>query len=128
MLVIFEPMRFNEIPGQDAIRARLLQAVKTNRVSHALMLSGSAGSGHFSLALALAQYLQCTSPVEDDSCGVCPACHQAAQFVHPISILFFRLRERPKSRMNHQATILLPSGGNTFRPGLIPRWKDGIMP
>jgi DNA polymerase-3 subunit delta' len=83
MLVIFEPMRFNEIPGQDAIRARLLQAVKTNRVSHALMLSGSAGSGHFSLALALAQYLQCTSPVEDDSCGVCPACHQAAQFVHP---------------------------------------------
>ncbi len=83
MLVIFEPMRFNEIPGQDAIRARLLQAVKTNRVSHALMLSGTSGSGNFALALALAQYLQCTSPVDDDSCGVCPACHQSAQFVHP---------------------------------------------
>lgn len=83
MLVIFGPMRFNEIPGQDAIRARLLQAVKTNRVSHALMLSGSAGSGNFALALALAQYLQCSSPLEDDSCGVCPACHQAAQYVHP---------------------------------------------
>ncbi len=83
MLVIFGPMRFNEIPGQDAIRARLLQAVKTNRVSHALMLSGSAGSGNYALALALAQYLQCTSPLDDDSCGVCPACHQAAQFVHP---------------------------------------------
>ncbi len=83
MLVIFGPMRFNEIPGQDAIRARLLQAVKTNRVSHALMLSGSAGSGNFALALALAQYLQCSSPLGDDSCGVCPACHQAAQYVHP---------------------------------------------
>jgi DNA polymerase III subunit delta' len=83
MLVIFGPMRFNEIPGQHAIRARLLQAVKTNRVSHALMLSGSPGSGHYALALALAQYLQCSSPLEDDSCGVCPDCHQAAQFVHP---------------------------------------------
>lgn len=83
MLVIFGPMRFNEIPGQDAIRASLVQAVKTNRVSHALMLSGTEGCGHFALALALAQYLQCSSPTGDDSCGVCPACHQAAQFVHP---------------------------------------------
>jgi len=83
MLAIFGPMRFNEIPGQQTIRTRLLQAVKTNRVSHALMLSGSPGCGHYALALALAQYLQCTSPAEDDSCGVCPACHQAAQFVHP---------------------------------------------
>jgi len=83
MLVIFGPMRFNEIPGQDAIRARLLQSVKTNRVSHALMLSGSPGCGHYALALALAQYLQCTDRTDEDSCGVCPACHQAAQFVHP---------------------------------------------
>ncbi len=83
MLVIFGAMRFNEIPGQEAIRARLIQSVKTNRVSHALMLSGSQGCGHYALALALAQYLQCTSPTADDSCGVCPACHQAAQFVHP---------------------------------------------
>jgi DNA polymerase-3 subunit delta' len=83
MLAIFGAMRFNEIPGQQAIRARLIQAVKTNRVSHALMLSGTPGSGSYALALALAQYLQCTSPLADDSCGVCPACHQAAQFVHP---------------------------------------------
>jgi len=83
MLAIFGPMRFNEITGQHAIQARLLQAVKTNRVSHALMLSGSPGCGHYALALALAQYLECASPLGDDSCGVCPACHQAAQFVHP---------------------------------------------
>ena len=83
MLAIFGPMRFNEIPGQQAIRDRLLQSVKTNRVSHALMLSGSQGCGHYALALALAQYLQCTSPLEDDSCGICPACHQSARFVHP---------------------------------------------
>ncbi|MFA6126677.1 MAG: DNA polymerase III subunit delta [Bacteroidales bacterium] len=76
-------MRFNEIPGQQAIHERLIRSVKSNRVSHALMLSGSQGSGNYALALALAQYLQCTSPVSDDSCGECPACHQAAQFVHP---------------------------------------------
>jgi len=83
MLAIFGPMRFNEIPGQDVIRDRLLQAVKTNRVSHALMLTGAPGSGHYALALALAQYLQCSDPKEDDACGKCPACHQAAQFIHP---------------------------------------------
>jgi DNA polymerase-3 subunit delta' len=83
MLAIFGPVRFNEIPGQDAIKQRLLQSVKTNRVSHALLLSGSAGCGHYALALALAQYLQCTSPGPEDSCGTCPACHQAASFVHP---------------------------------------------
>ncbi len=47
------------------------------------MLTGSPGCGHYALALALAQYLQCTSPNGEDSCGVCPACHQAARYVHP---------------------------------------------
>jgi DNA polymerase III subunit delta' len=96
-------MRFNEIPGQDAIRSRLLQAVKTNRVSHALMLYGSQGSGNYALALALAQYLQCSSPLDDDSCGVCPACNQAAQFVHPDIHFVFpvarttRIKDEPSS-------------------------------
>lgn len=76
-------MQFREIPGQHEIKARLIQSVKANRVSHALLLSGTAGSGHYALALAFAQYLQCQSPTENDSCGVCPSCHQAAGFMHP---------------------------------------------
>jgi DNA polymerase-3 subunit delta' len=103
MLAIFGAMRFNDIPGQHAIRAHLLQSVKTNRVSHALMLTGSPGCGHYGLALALAQYLQCTSPTADDSCGICPACHQAAQFVHPDIHFVFpvartaKIKEEPSS-------------------------------
>jgi DNA polymerase-3 subunit delta' len=76
-------MRFSEIAGQEGIKARLIQAVRTNRVSHALMLTGSPGCGHFTLALALAQYLQCENPGEEDSCGSCPSCHQAAGLIHP---------------------------------------------
>lgn len=76
-------MQFKEIPGQHEIKARLIQSVKSNRVSHALLLSGSSGSGHYALALAFAQYLQCQSPTDDDSCGVCASCHQAAGYVHP---------------------------------------------
>jgi DNA polymerase-3 subunit delta' len=98
MLVIFGAMRFNEIPGQHAIRARLLQSVKTNRVSHAMMLLGSPGCGHYALALALAQYLQCSSPTGDDSCGVCPACHQAAQFVHPDIHFVFPVARTAKTK------------------------------
>jgi DNA polymerase-3 subunit delta' len=83
MLAIFGSMQFKEIPGQHEIKARLIQSVRSNRVSHALLLSGTPGSGHFALALAFAQYLQCQSPGEDDSCGVCPSCHQAAGLMHP---------------------------------------------
>ena len=83
MLAIFGSMQFKEIPGQHEIKARLIQSVKTNRVSHALLLSGTVGSGNYALALAFAQYLQCQNPSDGDSCGVCPSCHQSAGLVHP---------------------------------------------
>jgi DNA polymerase-3 subunit delta' len=83
MLAIFGGMQFREVPGQYEIKSRLIQAVKANRVSHALLFSGSAGTGNYALALAFAQYLQCENPTEEDSCGRCASCHQAAGMVHP---------------------------------------------
>jgi DNA polymerase-3 subunit delta' len=83
MLAIFGAMQFREVPGQSEIKSRLIQSVKANRVSHALLFSGSAGTGNYALALAFAQYLQCENPTDDDSCGRCASCHQAAGMVHP---------------------------------------------
>lgn len=83
MLAIFGAMQFSEIPGQTEIKSRLIQAVRANRVSHALLFSGSAGTGSYAIALAFAQYLQCENPTEEDSCGRCASCHQAAGMVHP---------------------------------------------
>lgn len=76
-------MRFADIIGQDYIKEMLRRGADSGRVSHAQMFSGACGAGSLSLALAYAQYLNCTSRVEGDSCGVCPSCIKYGQLAHP---------------------------------------------
>jgi len=57
--------------------------VAEDRVAHALMFVGQPGCGSFQLALALAQYLNCTARQADDSCGTCPSCIKFAKLIHP---------------------------------------------
>lgn len=76
-------MLFKSVTGQAAIRDQLIHSAKENRVSHAILFHGPPGSGKFPLALAFAQYLNCTDPGHDDSCGVCPSCRKAEKFIHP---------------------------------------------
>lgn len=76
-------MLFKSVIGQELIREHLIRATRENRVSHALLFHGPAGSGKFPLALAFAQYLNCSDPGPDDSCGVCPSCRKAEKFIHP---------------------------------------------
>ncbi len=53
------------------------------KVSHALLFTGPAGSGLLPMALAFAQYLNCENPQPGDSCGICPSCKKSAKLVHP---------------------------------------------
>ena len=76
-------MLFKSVIGQEGIRDQLIHAASENRVSHALLFHGPAGSGKFPLALAFAQYLNCSNPGPDDSCGVCPSCKKAEKNIHP---------------------------------------------
>lgn len=102
-------MQFQSIIGQKEIKEQLTQMVQHNRLSHALLFLGKEGSGTLQLALAFAQYIVCQSansknkmtvdepslfeeylPINNekktankDSCGICPACKKAAEFVHP---------------------------------------------
>lgn len=50
-------MQFSEVIGQSEAIGRLLQLVEEQRVPHALMFNGPAGSGKLALALAFASYL-----------------------------------------------------------------------
>ncbi len=52
-------MLFNEIIGQDETKQLLLRSVKTNHLAHALLFDGPSGSANLTLALALAQYVNC---------------------------------------------------------------------
>lgn len=50
-------MQFSEVIGQQEAIGRLLQLVEEQRVPHALLFTGPAGSGKLALALAFASYL-----------------------------------------------------------------------
>ncbi len=76
-------MLFKEVIGQGKIKNRLIQTVKDNRVSHAQLFLGPEGSGKLSLALAYAQFINCTNKQENDSCGVCPSCVKFNKLIHP---------------------------------------------
>lgn len=70
-------MRFSDIPGHDTEKQQLRQLVDSDRLPHALLISGPAGIGKLALARALAQYIHCTNRTPDgDCCGVCPSCRQ----------------------------------------------------
>lgn len=76
-------MLFREIVGQEEIKKRLTQTVKENRISHAQLLLGPAGSGNLPLALAYAQYIFCSNKTENDSCGECSSCLKMQKIAHP---------------------------------------------
>jgi DNA polymerase-3 subunit delta' len=76
-------MQFKQIVGQAAIKQRLINSVKENRVSHAQLFLGPEGSGSLALAVAYAQYLSCLAKQEDDSCGECSSCRKYQKLTHP---------------------------------------------
>ncbi len=75
-------MNFNEIVGQEGIKAHLLSAIAENKISHAYIFSGEDGSGKMMLAERFAAALECdgegTKP-----CGGCINCMQSESHNHP---------------------------------------------
>jgi DNA polymerase-3 subunit delta' len=105
-------MQFKDIIGQAVIKKELPELLQQNRLAHALIFLGKEGSGGLSLALAFSQFVVCEtvsrqqaagsqqagaslfgdespalntqhSTLNTDSCGKCPACTKASQYVHP---------------------------------------------
>ncbi|HEX3385063.1 MAG TPA: hypothetical protein VHS53_07750 [Mucilaginibacter sp.] len=76
-------MQFKHIIGQEAVKQRLINTVKDNRVSHAQLFLGPEGSGSLALAVAYAQYLSCEDKQADDSCAVCSSCRKYQKLAHP---------------------------------------------
>ena len=76
-------MQFKQIVGQEAVKQRLINSVKENRVSHAQLFLGAGGSGSLPLAVAYAQYVSCEAKQVDDSCGECSSCRKYQKLMHP---------------------------------------------
>ncbi len=90
-------MQFSKIKGQNGVINKLISTVNRNQFPHALLINGKDGFGNLALALAVAQYISCTSkkrlgedPVlESDSCEECPSCRKYQKLIHPDLHLIF---------------------------------------
>ena len=65
---------FSQIVGQEAVVETLRNAVRTGRVSHAILFVGPRGTGKTSLARILAKAVNCTDLQDGDPCDRCAAC------------------------------------------------------
>jgi DNA polymerase-3 subunit delta' len=89
-------MQFKDIIGHTELKEHLKNTVKENRVSHAQLFLGPSGNGALALAIAYAQLINCSAPLEDDSCGTCPNCVKYNKYIHPdlhFSYPFFASRK-----------------------------------
>ncbi len=76
-------MTINDIIGQEEVKAILKTMVNNSRIPHAQIFLGAEGSGNLAMALAFAQAVMCTNPIDGDACGTCSSCHKASKFIHP---------------------------------------------
>jgi len=70
----YRPQNFNEIIGQDHICTTLQNALKSGRIAHAYLFTGSRGIGKTSTARILAKALNCLNPQDYNPCNVCQNC------------------------------------------------------
>jgi len=81
---------FAEIVGHERIVEVFRRSVRSGKISHSYIFEGVPGCGRRKTALALIQAIYCQA-VDDDACGVCPACrkvtggnHGDIHFVEPL--------------------------------------------
>lgn len=76
-------MQFKSVIGQNKVKEKLLIAFQENRMAHTQLFLGPQGSGALALAVAYAQYINCSNKQGEDSCGKCPSCVKYEKLEHP---------------------------------------------
>lgn len=110
-------MQFSQIVEQHELINSLIHIADQRRVSHAQLFFGEERSKGFALALAYAQYLNCTNKVRfnpeqesliiADSCGICPSCKKYSKLVHPDLHLIFPNTTTKKIDSKNSSELLL---------------------
>ena len=74
---------FQDFLGNESTVHHLRESIAQGRLPHALIFAGPRGSGKYTLALMLAQAVNCLNPQESDGlpdfCGVCRNCTRIAE-------------------------------------------------
>ncbi len=78
---------FSDIYDQEQMKEHMQYVLKTDKASHAYIISGEDGSGKEFIARIFAKALQCSNRQEKDgeieACGLCPSCIKAMSDNHP---------------------------------------------
>ena len=70
----YRPTTFDKVIGQDHIVQTLINQIKTDRIGHAYLFTGSRGTGKTSTAKIFAKAINCKNPVNGSPCGKCECC------------------------------------------------------
>ncbi len=71
----WRPKRFSEVIGQDHITRTLKNSVKTGKIAHAYLLTGTRGVGKTTIARIFAKAIRCLDRQEEmEPCLKCSAC------------------------------------------------------
>ncbi len=138
-------MKFSDIPGNQQIKSKLIGTVLDQRVSHAQLFFGPEESSKLALAIAYAQFINCTNKQNipsasagkdcisaelPDSCGTCASCvkyqklaHPDLHFIYPVATTK-KISSKPQSKhfIEEWRSFLLESN---FESGL-QKWYEVI--
>ena len=82
-------MKFKDIIGNTELKTQLINSVENNRLSHSQLFLGKSGGPKLAIAIAFAQYINCTNKTTLDSCGECQSCMKHNKLIHPDLHLVF---------------------------------------
>ncbi len=70
----YRPKTFSQLVGQSHVVQALTNALRSQRLHHAYLFTGTRGVGKTTVSRILAKSLNCETGITDQPCGVCSAC------------------------------------------------------
>lgn len=70
----YRPQNFQDVIGQEHVTKTLSNAISSNRVAHAILLTGPRGTGKTTIARIMAKAMNCEQGPTPAPCNICKSC------------------------------------------------------